>query len=186
MITREEAFKLLKENTPEENLLQHGLESEAVMGALADKLGQDKTLWSLTGLLHDLDYSVTKDSPQKHGLTGAEMLEGKLPDEALHAIRAHNGEMTGVSPKTEFDFALRCGETVTGLIHANALIRPEGMKGMAPKSLKKKMKAKAFAASVNRDIIKECEKIGLDLTEFFKISIGAIENIAGEVGLEGQ
>lgn len=186
MITRDDAFSLLKENTPEENLIHHALETEAVMSALAAKLEQDESLWSITGLLHDLDYSTTKDTPQKHGLTGAEMLEGKLPEEALHAIRAHNSEMTGVNPETQFDFALRCGETVTGLIHANALIRPEGMQGMAPKSLKKKMKAKAFAASVNREIIKECEKIGLELTEFFQISIDAIGKIADKVALEGK
>ncbi|WP_027178068.1 HDIG domain-containing metalloprotein [Maridesulfovibrio bastinii] len=185
MISRDEAFDLLKANTPEENLIHHALESEAVMKALAAHLGQDEELWSITGLLHDLDYSSTKDSPEKHGLTGAEMLKDKLPEEALYAIKAHNGEMTGAAPKSQFDYALRCGETVTGLIHANALIRPEGMQGMAPKSLKKKMKAKAFAASVNREIIKECEKLGLDITEFFKISITAIEDIADQVSLKG-
>lgn len=183
MISRDEAFEILKKNTPEENLIQHALESEAVMGALAEKLGKDVELWSVTGLLHDLDYSSTADQPEKHGLISAEMLEGKLPEEAIAAIKAHNGEMTGSKPEAEFDYALRCGETVTGLIHANALIRPEKMKGMKPKSLKKKMKAKAFAASVNRDIINECEKIGLDLSEFFTISIAAIEKVAPEVGL---
>lgn len=183
MISRDEAFELLKENTPEENLIQHALESEAVLGALAEKLGQDVELWSITGLLHDLDYSQTADSPEKHGLISAEMLAGKLPEEAVQAIKAHNGEMTGTQPESDFDYALRCGETITGLIHANALIRPEKMSGMKPKSLKKKMKAKAFAASVNRDIIKECEKIGLELNDFFAISIEAIEKIAPEVGL---
>ncbi|WP_027722959.1 HDIG domain-containing metalloprotein [Maridesulfovibrio zosterae] len=183
MISRDDAFKLLKDNTPEENLIHHALESEAVMGALAEKLGQDIELWSRTGLLHDLDYSSTSDQPEKHGLISAEMLEGKLPENAIKAIKAHNGEMTGVQPESDFDYALRCGETVTGLIHANALIRPEKMEGMKAKSLKKKMKAKAFAASVSREIINECEKIGLELNDFFTISIAAVKNIAPEVGL---
>ncbi|CCO24262.1 HDIG domain-containing metalloprotein [Maridesulfovibrio hydrothermalis] len=182
MISRKEAFKLLQDNTPEEKLIQHALESEAVLGALAEKLGKDIELWSITGLLHDLDYSTTSKTPEQHGLVSAEMLNGKLPDSAIQAIKAHN-EMTGVQAKTEFDYALRCGETITGLIHANALIRPEKIKGMKAKSLKKKMKAKAFAASVNRDIIKECEKIGLDINEFFTLSIKAIEEVAPEVGL---
>ncbi|WP_320170062.1 HDIG domain-containing metalloprotein [Maridesulfovibrio sp.] len=184
MISRDEAFELLKANVPEENLIQHSLESEAVLGALARKLGQDEELWSITGLLHDLDYSSTASQPEKHGLVSAEMLDGKLPDEAVQAIRAHNGEMTGVAPQTDFDFALRCGETVTGLIHANALMRPEKMSGMTPKSLKKKMKSKAFAASVNRDIIKECDRIGLELGDFFAIAIDAVTGIAPEVGLD--
>lgn len=184
MINRDEAFDLIIKNTPEENLIHHALETEAVMKELATHLGQDETLWSITGLLHDVDYSSTKTNPESHGLKGAEMLEGLLPQEALYAIKAHNSEMTGVTPQSQFDFALRCGETVTGLVHANALIRPEGIEGMTPKSLKKKMKAKAFAASVNREIIKECEKIGLDLTEFFKLSISAIEKIADQVTLK--
>jgi predicted hydrolase (HD superfamily) len=86
-------------------------------------------------------------------------------------------------PQSAFDYALRCGETVTGLIHANALVRPEGMDGMKPKSLKKKMKEKAFAANINRDNIRECEKIGLDQGEFFQIAIDAIAPLAPEVGL---
>ncbi|OEU65772.1 MAG: HD family phosphohydrolase [Desulfovibrio sp. S3730MH75] len=183
MISREDGFELLKMNTPEENLIHHALESEAVLGALAAKLGKDETLWSMTGLLHDLDYSKTCNTPQNHGLVSAQMLEGHMPEEAIKAIQAHNAEMTTVAPDTDLDFALRCGETVTGLVHANALIRPEGMKGMTPKSLKKKMKAKAFAASVNRDIIKECEHIGLELGDFLTIAIGAIEKIGPEVGI---
>ena len=181
MISRDEAFTLLKENTPEKNLLHHALESEAVLRALARRLGVDENMWSRTGLLHDLDYSQTASSPEKHGLIAAEMLGEELPPEARHAIMAHN-DMTGVSPETDLDFALRCGETVTGLIHANALIRPEKMRGMKPKSLRKKMKTKAFAASVDREIIKEYEKIGLDLNDFFTISIAAVEEISPKLG----
>ena len=183
MISRDEALDLLKEHIKEENLLNHCLESEAVMRGLAAKLGRDMDLWGVTGLLHDLDYS-TMENESRHGLDTAEMLAGKLPEEALNAIRRHAFELNGAEgPENEFDFALRCGETVTGMVHAGALVRPTKIDGMKVKSLKKKMKDKAFAASVNRDCIRECDKIGLDLGDFLQIAIASITAIAPEVGL---
>ncbi|MFW6323433.1 MAG: HD domain-containing protein [Desulfovibrionales bacterium] len=183
MLSRDQAFSLLKEHTPEQNLLFHAVQTEAVMAGLAQRLGKDESLWSITGLLHDLDYSETKDDPEKHGLVSSRILAESLPREALTAIEAHNGERNGTAPETDFDFALRCGESVTGLIMANALVRPNGMQGMKPKSLKKKMKEKAFAASVNRDNIRECEKLGLELGEFFSIAIDSLSRVADEAGL---
>lgn len=184
MISRDEALKILNSEVKEKALLDHSLETEAVMRGLAEKFSEDQELWGITVLLHDLDYPETKDKPEKHGLLSAEKLADKLPDEALQAIRAHNSEMTKVPPQSRLDFALRCGETVTGLVSANALVRPEKMQGMKPKSLKKKMKDKSFAANVSRERLKECEKIELDLNEFFQISITAIAGIAEEVGLD--
>ena len=177
MLERAEALKLLESENMEPNLLQHSLAAEAVMRGLAAhfELSEPEVqLWALTGLLHDVDYPRTKDQPARHGLEAERVLAGKLPDEAIYAIKAHNGECTGVEPKSRFDFALRCGETVTGLISAAALVRPDGLAGMEPKSLKKKMKDKAFAASVNREIIRECGKIGLELDEFLQIAIKAM------------
>lgn len=184
MISRDEALSLLKSRNNEQHLIVHALETEAVMRGLARRLGRDEELWGLAGLLHDLDYAETKDETARHGLLTVEMLDGRLPDEALVAIMRHACELNnGEAPATEFDFALRCGETVTGLVHANALVRPGGLDGMEPKSLKKKMKEKAFAAAVNREIIRECEKLGLELGEFFQIAIGAVTSIRTEVGL---
>ena len=184
MITRDEAFALLKEHNSEASLINHALESEAVMRGLARKLGKDEELWGITGLLHDLDYAVTKTEEARHGLDTVKLLDGKLPVEALDAIRRHAGEMNGAEdPETDFDFALRCGETVTGMVHAGALVRPTKIDGMKPKSLKKKMKDKAFAASVNRDCIRECDKIGLELGDFLQIAIDSVSDIAAEVGL---
>ncbi len=186
MITREEALALVKEKIAEPNLVSHSLESEAVMRGLAEKLGKDVELWGVTGLLHDLDYS-TMESESRHGLDTAEMLAGKLPDDALEAIKRHAFEMNGsAEPSTDLDYALRCGETVTGLVHAGALVRPTKIDGMKPKSLKKKMKDKAFAASVNRDCIRECDKIGLELGEFLQIAIASVTAIAPEVGLAAE
>ena len=183
MLTRDEAYALLTQHVPDAQLLTHCLESEAVLAALARRLGKDEALWGLTGLLHDLDYATTKDNPARHGLNSAEMLSGKLPPEAIQAIRAHNAEHTGVAPSADLDFVLRCGETVTGLIHTNALVRPMRMEGMDPKSLKKKMRDKAFAASVSRETIGECQKLGLEQSEFFTLAINAVAGIADQVGL---
>ncbi|MGE4551491.1 MAG: HDIG domain-containing metalloprotein [Desulfovibrionaceae bacterium] len=183
MMTRDEAWSLLNAHNDETHLIHHALESEAVMRGLARRLGRDEELWGVVGLLHDLDYATTKDNPARHGLDCVPLLDGKLPEDAVRAITAHNGECTGLAPSTELDFALRCGESVTGLIHANALVRPDGMAGMAPKSLKKKMKEKAFAAGVDRDRVRECEKIGLELGDFFAVAIEAMDGVKTQVGL---
>lgn len=181
MLDRTEALAMLKASAPD-HLYVHALETEAVMRALAARLGHNPDVWGLTGLLHDLDYPQTKDSPEKHGLLTAETLAEKLPAEAVQAISRHN-EMNGNLPETQFDFALRCGETVTGLIHTAALVRPTRMQGMEAKSLKKKMKDKAFAASVCRETIRECEKIGLELGDFLTLAVAAIADIEEQVGL---
>jgi putative nucleotidyltransferase with HDIG domain len=180
MLDREEAVSLLQSKGLEENLIAHCLQTEAVLRHLADRLGQDPHLWGITGLLHDLDYPGTKDDAASHGLETARELDGKLPEEALQAIKAHNSEENGAVPANEFDFALRCGESVTGLVSANALVRPQGMEGMKPSSLKKKMKDKSFAANVSRERIRECEKLGLDLDEFLRIGIEALGGIADQ------
>ena len=183
MINRDDALLLLRETGPDAHLLKHALASEAVLRALAGKLNEDVELWGLTGLLHDLDYVQVAGDMDKHGLTGAAMLEGKLPENALHAIRAHN-DCTGVTPACAFDYALRCGETVTGLVSAAALVRPTGIEGMQASSLKKKMKDKAFAASVSRENIKECSQLGLELTDFLTLAIDAMAPIADELELK--
>ncbi len=182
-ITRQEALELVNAHTSEAFLVQHALASEAVLAALAEHLQEDAGLWGLTGLLHDLDYAQTANTPEKHGLVSCELLADKLPEHALQAIRAHNGEMNGNTPQTNLDYALRCGESITGLVVTAALVRPTGISGMESKSLKKKMKDKAFAASVSRENIKECEKIGLDLDAFLKLSIAAMEAKAQELNL---
>ncbi len=174
MIDRDAALALIAQYGPEAHMRQHALASEAVLRALARRFGEDEELWGMAGLLHDVDYPLTKEIPEEHGARAVAILEGRLPEEAVYAIRAHNGEYTGAEPQSRLDFALRAGETVTGLVHAAALMRPTGMEGMAVKSLKKKMKDKAFAAAVSRDRIRECEKMELPLDEFLHLSIEAL------------
>lgn len=184
MLTRELALDLLDAQNPDMALRTHSLASEAVMRGLARHFEEDVELWGLTGLLHDVDFSHTKDTPERHGLMAMDILTGKLPEQALYAIRAHNTEYTGVEPENRLDFALRCAESVTGLVAANALVRPDGIRGMSAKSLKKKMKEKAFAANVNRERIRECEKIGLELGAFFDIAVAAMTAEAAILALE--
>ena len=174
MLTRKAALDLITAQNPEPHMLQHAQASEAVMRALARHFGEDEELWGLAGLLHDVDYPQTKETPERHGLVSAEILEGLLPEEAVRAIKAHNGDCTGCPPESRFEFALRAAETVTGLVTAAALVRPTGMEGMEAKSLKKKMKDKAFAAAVNRETIKECEKTGIALDDFLTLAIAAM------------
>lgn len=178
MLSREQALELLKAQGPDDYLLKHSLASEAIMRALAPRFGGDPDAWGLCGLLHDIDFPHTKDDPERHGLMAKEMLSGLDLDEAcVHAIVAHNCDYSKHQPEAPLDFALRAAETVTGLIIAAALMRPTGMEGMEPKSLKKKMKDKAFARAVNREIIKECEKIDIPLDEFLSLSIEAMSRM---------
>ncbi len=174
MLNRDTALQLLKEQNPEPHTLQHALASEAVMRALAKHFGEDEKSWGLAGLLHDLDWPLTRDDFSRHGAVAVDMLAGRLPEEIVTAIAAHNSECTGVRPQTRLDYALRCAETVTGLVSAAALVRPTGMEGMQASSLKKNMKDKAFAANVNRESIRECEKTGLSLDEFLTLAIAAM------------
>lgn len=174
MIDRAEALKLVEASGASPSLQKHALATEAVMRSLAERLRADADLWAITGLLHDLDYPATESAPERHGLEAATQLEQALPSEALQAIRAHNGEMNGCQPACQFDYALAAGETVTGLIAAAALMRPGRYDGMSVKSIRKKMKDKAFAANVNRAKIAQCQDAGLDLDEFLAIAIAAM------------
>lgn len=184
MISRDDAVTRILAQNPNPGLRAHGRQTEAVMRAMAARLGEDPDLWGVTGLLHDLDYPHTAETPEKHGLALCGLLPGDaLPAEALHAIAAHNDEHTGVAPETPFDFALRAAESVTGIIAAAALVRPDKMVGMAPKSIKKKMKDKAFAAGVRRANILECDKAGVPLDDFLALAIEAMTGVAAETGL---
>lgn len=174
MFSRDQALDLIRQQNPEQHMIQHATASEAVMRALARHFGEDEDLWGMTGLVHDVDFPHTKENPERHGLMAEELLADCMPTEAVAAIKAHNSECTGVMPESRLDYALRAAETVTGMVTAAALVRPTGMEGMEAKSLKKKMKDKAFAAAVNRDRIRECEKIDLSLDEFLALAIRAM------------
>jgi putative nucleotidyltransferase with HDIG domain len=181
---RDKAFEIIKEKLESENLINHSLAVEAVMRGLARKLSADEELWGLAGLLHDVDYEITADEPERHALLAKEMLaEYALPDELIHAIMAHNEE-NGTELETEFDRALYCADPITGLITACALVKPsKKLEDVAVKSVKKKFKDKAFARGANREQIDTCVNIGLERGEFIEIALTAMQGISGEIGL---
>jgi putative nucleotidyltransferase with HDIG domain len=185
MINREQALALLKQHIKAENLLRHCLATEAIMRKVAQRLGNDEELWGLTGLLHDIDLEITRDDQSKHALIGAVLLEKEgFPKEALQAIRTHNGERLGIQRQSGFEHALAASETITGLIVATALVQPEKkIASVKVKSVTKRMKEKRFAENVNRDIILECEGIGIPLDDFVALSIAAMQGIANDLGL---
>lgn len=185
MITRDEALELIQQYIKNEKMIYHCLSSEAVLRALAKKLGRDEEKWALAGLLHDIDVEVTNADPKTHSLKARELLaDYDLDEDILDAISMHNEMATGKPRETEFQHALAAGETITGLIYATALVYPDRkIAPVKPKSITKRMKQKAFAASVNRDIIMECEKIGIPLSEFAEISLDAMKEIGEEIGL---
>ena len=184
-MTRDEALDLLQQYIKNEKMLYHCLSSEAVLRALAKKLGRDEEKWALAGLLHDIDVEVTNADPKTHSLKARELLaDCNLDEDILDAISMHNEMATGKPRETEFQHALAAGETITGLIYATALVYPDRkIAPVKPKSVVKRMKQKAFAASVNREIIMECEKIGIPLPEFAEISLDAMKEIGEEIGL---
>jgi putative nucleotidyltransferase with HDIG domain len=184
-ITRDEAMALLKENITNENLIRHCLASEAVMIGLAKRFGEDQEKWGLAGLLHDLDVELVNADLSVHVLETEKILKDKGVDEdIIEAIKMHNETASKKKRSERFHHALAAAETITGLVVATALVYPDKkLASVKPKSIKKRMKQKAFAAGVNREIIMECEKIGLDLNEFCDIALGSMQGIADQIGL---
>ncbi|HDR14288.1 MAG TPA: HDIG domain-containing protein [Desulfobacteraceae bacterium] len=184
-MTREQALELVHAHIKNANMIKHCLASEAVMRAVALRLSQDPDKWGLAGLLHDLDVEIVDADLSVHGLETAKILRGLgVNEEIVAAIELHNEQAHG-RPRTEpFHHALAAGETLTGLIIATTLVYPDKkIKSVKPKSVRKRMKEKAFAASVDRDIIIECEKSGIPLDEFIVLSLEAMQGIDVELGL---
>lgn len=182
---RQSALKLLKDKVKTEWLIKHCIATEAIMRSLAKKLDRDEELWGNAALLHDLDFDYTKDSPEKHTVLTRDWLkETDIPPEAIHAIEAHNEEYAGVKRAGLFDYALTAAESITGLIVATALVMPDKkLASVKPKSVKKRMKQKAFARNVDRDRIRICEKLDMDLMEFIELSVNAMKEIHDDLEL---
>ena len=183
---REKALELLKAHVKNENMIKHCLASEAVMRALAARLGADPALWGLAGLLHDIDVELTAGDLSRHTLEAERILrEQGLPETLVEAVKLHNEAAHAGKKRSEaFHKALAAGETVTGLITATALVYPDRkLASVKASSVTKRMKDKRFAASVDRGIIMECEALGLKLDEFVELSLAAMRAIAGDLGL---
>jgi putative nucleotidyltransferase with HDIG domain len=188
---RDEALALMQEYTQNVNLRKHMYAVEAAMRAYARKYGEDEELWGVTGLIHDFDYerypNDARSPTEEHPSSGVAILrENGWPDEALHAVMAH-AEHTGVEPETRMARTLRAVDELTGFITACSLVRPTGISDLRSKSVKKKLKDRAFAAAVNREeILEYSEAIGEDLTEHIDFVIEAMRGIADTLELEGH
>jgi len=183
---REEALVLLHQYVKNPRTISHCLASEAVMRKLAKRLGEDPELWGLAGLLHDLDVEITMGNMQQHTLETAKILQQyNVGNDVIDAILVHNEHASHQLPRTaKLHHALACSETITGLITATALVYPDKKVGsVKPKSVLKRMKEKAFAASVSREAIMECETIGVPLEEFVALSVEAMQQISEQLGL---
>jgi len=182
---REDALDLLRQHIRNDKMISHCLASEAVMRALARRLGRDEEKWGLAGLLHDLDVELCNADLNVHCLETERILKEKgLDPEIIDAIKMHNETATGKARNAEFQHALAAGETVTGLIIATTMVYPDKkIASVKGKSVVKRMKEKAFAASVSRENILECEKIGIPLEEFVEISLKAMNEIGDQINL---
>src|SRR5438067_471154 len=187
MSNREQAWGLLTEFTQSESLRKHALAVEACMRAYAQKFSQDVELWGVVGLLHDFDYEKWP-SLDDHPYKGNEILkERRYSDEIRNAILSH-AEYTGVSRVTPMEKALFACDELAGFITAVALVKPgRSLAEVDAKSVRKKMKDKAFARSVNRnDIVQGAAELGVELEEHIAFCIEAMKGISGKLGLEGS
>lgn len=156
------------------------------MRALATRLGADVELWGLAGLLHDIDVELTSGELSRHTHEAVRILkENGLPENLIEAVKMHNeAAHGGIKRFDTFHKALAAGETITGMITATAMVYPDKkLSSVKASSVTKRMKDKRFAASVDREIILECEALGLTLDEFVELSLGAMRAIAPDLGL---
>lgn len=188
MISREEALELLRKYIKTENTIKHMLATEAIMRTLAKRFEPEREeTWTMVGLLHDIDYEIAEE--KEHCLKVADILKKEnvdVSEEVLYAIQAHGFNLhPQFEPKSKMDWSLFICDSLTGLIVATALVRPDKkLSSVKVKSVMKKFKVKSFAAGTRREDIKLCEeKLGLPLREFVEISLKAMQEIAKELGL---
>lgn len=182
---KQEALKILKENLSNQNLIKHCLAVEAIMRALARHFGEDEEKWGLAGLLHDIDYEKVKSDLSQHSLVGAKMLEDLgIEEDICQAVKIHN-EAHGIPPQTLMEKALFVTDPLTGLIVAAALVLPSRkIKDLKVENVLNRFREKSFARGANREIIKKCEEfLNLELEEFVKIGLEAMQEIDKELGL---
>lgn len=178
-MTREEALAFLQKYLTHRNLIKHSLACEAIMGRLAQVFGEDRTEWAMAGLLHDIDYELTREEPEKHGLLGAQLLKEVGFSEAIVlAVRAHN-EMTGYQPERRMEKALWAVDPTSGFIVACVLIHPQrSIRDVDVAFLLSRFREKSFARGAKREQILSCEALGLPLEEFLSIALGAMQEQA--------
>lgn len=191
--SRQDAWDLMTEYTSSESLRRHMMAVEAAMRAYARRYGEDEERWGITGLLHDFDYEQHPNpnavaDPDEHPLFGSRILEEQgYPDDIVYAIKTH-AEYLGLPRISQMDKALFAVDELTGLITAAALVRPDrSLYSLEARSVRKKMKDKAFARGVSRDdVITGAEDLDVPLDEHIAFVIEAMRGIAPQLGLDGK
>jgi len=181
-LSRDDAWTLLTEWTESESLRRHMLAVEAAMRAYAPRFDGDVELWGLTGLLHDLDYERYPNLEDGHPRYAIRELEERgYPPELVRAVASH-ADFLGVSRDSPMEKTLYAVDELSGFILAVAYVRPDGLHGMTPKSVKKKLRQPSFAAAVGRDELREgAEELGVDFDEHLAIVIAALEARSDEL-----
>ena len=190
-IDNAEAEKLVGKHITEEVTRLHSVETEIIMRALAKHFGEDEGKWGVIGLLHDIDWDLTKDDVKNHTIKSVEILkDAGASDFLIETIVSHGwgdngcGEDSDKERQTKLQHCLAAAETLTGLIVASALMQPDKkLSSVKLKSLKKKFKSKSFAANCNREIIKECEQAGISLDGFLEIGLKALQRESKKLGM---
>jgi putative nucleotidyltransferase with HDIG domain len=182
-VTRDRAWETLTRHTQSEALRRHALAVEASVGFYAQRYGEDEELWRATALLHDFDYEI-HPTLDKHPQDGAPVLrEEGWPEEVIEAVLSH-AEHLELPRDTQLKKVLFACDELSGFVHACGLVRPTGVDGLEPKSVKKKLKQPSFAAGVHRDeVYAGAELLGLDLDEHIRNVVAALQPIAPELGL---
>ncbi len=184
--SRDAGLALLKTYNRNEALIQHALAVEGAMRYLAKQQGQDEALWGLVGLIHDLDY---EQFPDQHCHKTAEILRSEgWPEVIVRAVLSHGWKLcTDVEPISDLEKTLYATDELTGLIAATALVRPsKSIFDVKVKSVKKKWKAKAFAAGVNREVIQAgADRLNMDLSDLIEQTIAGMREVADDIGLRG-
>jgi putative nucleotidyltransferase with HDIG domain len=185
--SREASWNLLCEWVESESLRRHVLAVEATMRAYARAQGEDEELWGATGLLHDLDYERYPSLQDGHPRYAMRELEARgYPPQVVRGVASH-ADYLGVPRETPMEKTLYAVDELSGFLLACAYVRPEGIRGLTPKSVKKKLKQPSFAAAVNReDVVRGAEELGVDFDEHVRFVIAALEERADELGLQGS
>jgi putative nucleotidyltransferase with HDIG domain len=186
-MTRDEAWQLFCEWTQSESLRRHVLAVEACMRAYAQKFGSDEERWGLVGMLHDLDYERHPDLETGHPRYAlAELERLGFPPDMVRAVASH-ADYLGVSRDSPMEKALYAVDELSGFVMACAYVRPQGIEGLTPKSVRKKMKTPAFAAAVDRAAMQRgAEELGVDFDEHVAFVVAALQPQAAALGLDGR
>lgn len=189
-MTRNEAIDFLGSMNQQRSDTNHYLETEAIMKALAIRFREDVEYWGMIGLLHDVDWALTRDNLKEHCIKAVEILKQKgFDEEFIQTVQSHGygyDEIPFLKDKqreNRIEHALVAAETLTGIVYAYALVRSKKISEMSVKGLKKTFKDKRFAENCNRELVREIEKTELTLDELFELSINALKEIKEEIGL---